>query len=166
VAEFLVLFGFAAVVYFVYDGLRSKELAVRAGRRYCQRHDLQFLDETVALNKLGISRLEHGYLGFARHYTFEFCSDGSHRYHGKLEVRGAWVGNIKLEPYIDKRMFADTSVVINYDDTSADPSADDKAHRVELLKSSQPQGKTDRANIDKNADSNTIDVNNINNVDK
>lgn len=116
--EFLVLLGFVGLLYFFYDSLRSKELASRHGRRYCQRHDLQFLDETVAQRKLGFSRNENGRLGLVRYYNFEFCSDGSRRYQGTLEVRGPWVGNIKLEPYIDNRGAGDDDNSVIGEDAS------------------------------------------------
>jgi len=117
--EFFALLGIAALVYFFYDSLRCKELASRHGRRYCQRHDLQFLDETVAQRKLGFTRNASGRLAFVRYYNFEFCSDGSHRYRGSLEVRGQWVGNFQLEPYIDKRLAAeDESSIIEQSEPS------------------------------------------------
>lgn len=116
--EFFAFLGLAALLYFFYDSLRCKELASRHGRRHCQKLDLQFLDETVAQRKLGFTRNANGRLGFVRFYSFEFCSDGSHRYRGSLEVRGPWVGNIQLEPYIDKRVSAeDRSSAIDGSDT-------------------------------------------------
>ena len=118
-AEFFALLLIVAIVLFFYDSLRSKELASGYGRRYCQRHNLQFLDETVAQRKLKFTRSESGRLSFVRYYNFEFCSDGSRRYKGKLEVRGNWVGAIELEPYVDLRIGADDNATLVNDDPRA-----------------------------------------------
>jgi Protein of unknown function (DUF3301) len=118
-AEFFALLAIVASVAFLYDNLRSKELASQYGRRYCLRHNLQFLDETVARRKLKFSRSESGRLAFVRYYDFEFCSDGSRRYKGKLEVRGNWVGNIELEPYVDLRTDAEDNAPLVSDDKTA-----------------------------------------------
>jgi len=114
ITEFFALLGLmllAAMIYFVYDSLRAKELASFHGRRYCQARQLQFLDETVAQQKLGFRRNQQGRLSLIRYYGFEFSSDGSRRFRGKIEVRGPWAGNIELEPYTDTRYDASIDVV-------------------------------------------------------
>lgn len=97
----LILLGLFAVVLYWRDSLRCKELAILHGKRHCQRFNLQFLDETVAQYKIGFFRHRNGRVGLVRHYRFEFCTDGSKRYSGRLQLQGQRLESIELAPYIE-----------------------------------------------------------------
>jgi len=148
------------LIYFVYAGLRAKELASFQGRRYCQARQLQFLDETVVQQKLGFRRNQQGRLSLIRFYGFEFSSDGSRRFKGKVEVRGAWAGNIELEPYTDTRY--DEAIdeaaidVVSYGDAKyydASQIAGSHIHRQVAMNSRDPI-EPDRASHNENNTSN------------
>src|SRR3954469_1973599 len=81
------------------DSLRARERAVHAGRAACQRHDLQFLDETVSFTRIRLGRDDGGQLRIARTYTFEFSDTGNNRRHGAIVMLGADVQDLHLEPY-------------------------------------------------------------------
>jgi hypothetical protein len=89
----------AAGVLLWLDSLRARERAVRAGRSACERHDLQFLDDTVAFAKLRLARDEEGQLKIARTYTFEFSDTGNNRRHGAIVMLGGEMRDLQLEPY-------------------------------------------------------------------
>jgi|GEM_PF-1575934 hypothetical protein len=48
----LLIFALALCIYFWYNHSQIKELALSAGRDYCQRHHYQLLDDTIVLKKL------------------------------------------------------------------------------------------------------------------
>ncbi|HEX9398407.1 MAG TPA: DUF3301 domain-containing protein [Burkholderiales bacterium] len=81
------------------DSLRARERAVQAGRRACERYDLQFLDDTVSFARLRLGRDDEGQLKIARTYTFEFSDTGNNRRHGAIVMLGGELADLKLEPY-------------------------------------------------------------------
>lgn len=79
--------------------MRCKEAARQFGLATCKKNGLQFLDDTVSLEKLSWQRNSKGRAGLARIYSFEFSSDGSQRYKGKMRVAAGIVSDIELPPY-------------------------------------------------------------------
>lgn len=57
------------------DMLRAREMAVAMAKRACERHDVQFLDQAVALRRLGLRWTNDG-LRLRRQYRFEFSEEG------------------------------------------------------------------------------------------
>ena len=89
----------AAGIFFWLDSLRARERALQAGRRACERHDLQFLDETVSFTRIRFARDEEGQLKIARTYTFEFSDTGNNRRHGAIVMLGGQLQDLQMEPY-------------------------------------------------------------------
>jgi hypothetical protein len=81
------------------DSLRARERAVQAGRAACKRYDLQFLDDTVSFARVRLARDAEGQVKIARTYTFEFSDTGNNRRHGAIQMLGAQVLDLRLEPY-------------------------------------------------------------------
>lgn len=75
------------VGWFWLDSLRARELATGISRAACQRHDLQFLDQTVALVRIGLRRTANG-LRLRRVYRFDFSEEGVGRRNGYLILVG------------------------------------------------------------------------------
>ena len=96
-AAAIVAIGFAALSWF--DGMRARERALDAGRHACERYDLQFLDDTVALARLRLARDEEGRLRVHRTYTFEFSDTGNNRRQGAVVTLGPDLLDLHLEPY-------------------------------------------------------------------
>ncbi len=76
-----------------------KELALRATRQYCNRYDVQLLDESLVLRKISITRNSRGLPALVRTYTFEFTATGEERNHGTTSVVGNRVEAVQLDPY-------------------------------------------------------------------
>ena len=89
----------AAGIFLWLDSLRARERALKAGRSACERHSLQFLDDTVAFTRLRLARDEEGQLKIARTYTFEFSDTGNNRRHGAIVMLGGEMQDLQLEPY-------------------------------------------------------------------
>jgi len=90
----------AALVWFWFDSLSAREVALVAGRRACEQDGLQFLDETVAVSRLRLARNEAGTLCFRREYAFEFSEDGYNRRRGSLTLIGREVVMLYTMPRI------------------------------------------------------------------
>ena len=88
-----------AGIFFWVDSLRAREHALAAGRGACQRYGVQLLDETVQFATLRVARNDEGRLRLRRTYTFEFSDTGNNRRHGAIEMLGAELQDMQLEPY-------------------------------------------------------------------
>ncbi|MCB1642081.1 MAG: DUF3301 domain-containing protein, partial [Xanthomonadales bacterium] len=51
---FVLLSIFFGLAWLWLDGARARELAIGLAKSYCEKHDLQFLDETVALSRMAL----------------------------------------------------------------------------------------------------------------
>jgi len=78
----------AFLVWFWFDSTRSHELAVQITSRLCFKHDVQLLDETVALRRLGLSWPREG-LRLKRTYRFDYTIEGTERRTGSLFLLGS-----------------------------------------------------------------------------
>lgn len=97
--ELLALLALSAAVWYWFDGMRAREIALMTGARVCKAQGVYFLDESVALTRLRLRRNTAGQVVFYREYRFEFTSDGAHRYRGKLCLMGKQVVSTVMEPY-------------------------------------------------------------------
>jgi len=88
-----------AGIFFWLDSLRARERALQAGRAACERHELQFLDETVSFTRVRLARDDEGQLKIARTYVFEFSDTGNNRRHGAIVMLGGELQDLQLEPY-------------------------------------------------------------------
>ena len=79
--------------------MQSKELARRAGKQLCDRHGVQFLDDTVEKKKIWVRRNNRGRLELCRMFFFEFATDGLHRYQGRIVVLGKIVSDVSMDAY-------------------------------------------------------------------
>jgi hypothetical protein len=89
----------AAGIFFGLDSLRARERALQAGRAACQRHELQFLDDTVSFTRVRLARDDQGQLKIARTYVFEFSDTGNNRRHGAIVMLGGELQDLQLEPF-------------------------------------------------------------------
>jgi|SRR5688572_2472630 len=88
-----------AGIFFWLDSLRARERAVQAGRAACQRHELQFLDDTVSFTRVRLARDDGGQLKIARTYSFEFSDTGNNRRQGAIVMLGGELQHLQLDPY-------------------------------------------------------------------
>lgn len=95
--EFLLLGLFGALGWYWYAGMQARELAVAAGRRACADAGVQFLDESVALQRLRFARNDNGQLQFQRDFRFEFSDTGDNRRPGVVRMSGARVVWVNLD---------------------------------------------------------------------
>lgn len=99
-SEIGVLLAFAALIWFWFDSLKVRELALAAGPRACERSGLQFLDQTVECVSFKLARNDEGRIVIRRVYRFEFTDNGESRRAGSIVMMGAEVESLYMEPYL------------------------------------------------------------------
>ncbi len=81
--------------WFWLDSARARELATAIAAEMCARRDLQFLDQTVALSRLGLRRTRRG-LVVRRLYRFDYSEEGVGRHTGHMVMLGSNVEEFSL----------------------------------------------------------------------
>jgi hypothetical protein len=79
------------------QGMRQRVL--EACTRHCLDHEVQLLDQSVAMRRLWLRRDERGRFKFWRLYEFEFASRENDRYKGRAVTLGVRVLDITLKLY-------------------------------------------------------------------
>jgi hypothetical protein len=97
--DLLVLAIPASLVGFWWTSARARELAIEHARRTCQQQQLQFLDQTVSLSKIRLSRTSTGSSCFRREFGFEFTDYGEFRDGATVIMRGNALERVHF-PYI------------------------------------------------------------------
>jgi hypothetical protein len=83
------------LAWFWLDSLRAREMATEICRAVCKQRDLQFLDQTVALDHLQLRRTDAG-LRWRRLYRFDFSEEGIGRRSGYLVLLGLDLESISM----------------------------------------------------------------------
>lgn len=95
-AEWLAIGGLVVLGWLWLDGLKKRELAVKAARRVCDQADVQLLDESVALRKLRLQRNARQQIKLYREYAFEYSNTGDNRLPGRVYLLGEVVLDVNL----------------------------------------------------------------------
>lgn len=85
------------VIGYFWQAQQVKELANRAAILQCQREGLQFLDGSVCLKRLSLSRDESGRWRLWRQYQFDYSDDGMRRQAGQVIALGARIQGVLIE---------------------------------------------------------------------
>ena len=88
-ADAFALVAVGGAVWFWIDSMRVRERAIVLCRHLCRAHDVQLLDQTVALAKLGLARDRRGRVQIRRRYRFEFTRSGAERDIGTIMMLGS-----------------------------------------------------------------------------
>lgn len=92
-ATLLSLAALGAIALLWLDGARAREFALGLVAELCQRRDLQLLDGTVALARMGARWTPSG-LRIRRMFRFEFSEEGVGRRTGYLLLLGSDVERV------------------------------------------------------------------------
>lgn len=85
------------LIWYVNDGLRTREAVLRAARRACEDLRVQFLDQSVVQTRLGWGRDGEGRVRLRREYRFDFSLDGSDRHAGQIICLAQRVVGLSLD---------------------------------------------------------------------
>ncbi|HEC18032.1 MAG TPA: DUF3301 domain-containing protein [Gammaproteobacteria bacterium] len=98
-SEILWLFSIGLGTWYWWDTMRAQEAAREAGLRACQQTNVQFLDDTVERKRQWLRRNTQGRVQLCRLYFFEFTSDGSQRYQGRIVMFGQRLREVEMDAY-------------------------------------------------------------------
>lgn len=90
----------AALISFWWSGDKVKAMAMTHVYRHCKAQNLQVLDQTMVLKGVWPVRDEEGSLRLRRRYSFEFTSTGEARSQGTVELHGARLHKMHLDPHM------------------------------------------------------------------
>ncbi len=76
------------IIWFWLDSARARELATAICTRACDMRGVQFLDQTVALRRIGIAKSVNG-LRLRRTFRFDFSEEGITRHTGHIIMLGS-----------------------------------------------------------------------------
>lgn len=93
----LCLAAIACMVWFWADSARAREQMLGRCRQLCKEMNVQLLDDTAGLAKLGLGRSAQGHLELRRWFTFEYSINGADRWRGTAETRGRSIESIHME---------------------------------------------------------------------
>lgn len=65
---------------------------------YCQKQNMQLLDQSVALKRIRVTKSADNLPAFERCYRFEFSLRGDRRYNGWVTLVGQKLTSIKTDP--------------------------------------------------------------------
>jgi len=97
--DFLDLLGLlllGATAWLWLDSLNAREKAVAAAKSACHAEHLLLLDDTVAIQRIGVGRDGDGVLHIRRIYDFEYSDTGNDRSAGSIVMLGNCVLVINL----------------------------------------------------------------------
>lgn len=83
----LPLLGILLLAWLWLDSARAREFANLLAHRYCEHRGMQFLDQTVALARMGLRWTSDG-LRIRRMFRFDFSLEGSGRHTGYVLMLG------------------------------------------------------------------------------
>ena len=89
--ELLSLVILVALAWLWYDSMLVRDIGIRAAREACAAEDLQLLDDTVSIARLGLARDDAGRLLLRRTYSFDYSDTGDNRRRGSLVMLGTRV---------------------------------------------------------------------------
>ena len=96
--ENLVLVGLiGAGIWFWLESMQARERAIAAALHACKSMNVQFLDQTAALESLKPARNAEGRVVLRRIYGFEFSVAGVERRHGRAIMRGQRLEQVQLD---------------------------------------------------------------------
>lgn len=93
------LFALAAGLVYWWHAYGIKQLALKQAQVYCDKMNLQMLDESIALGRVRWRRDTDGKLAMVRIFRFEFASTGDERYRGEIIMHGRRCQHIELEAH-------------------------------------------------------------------
>lgn len=88
----------AGAIGFWWTGARARELAIEHARNACRAQHVQFLDQSVALQRVRPSRAPGGSASLKREFAFEFTDAGEYRDRATVLMNGRHLVRVNF-PY-------------------------------------------------------------------
>ncbi len=99
--EYILFALIVTISWFWIDTISKRELAIQLGKNLSKQFDLQFLDETVACEKITLKRNGKGQVVLLRSYEFIVSSSNNDRIKCNLSILGKDLYSWHIPPYIN-----------------------------------------------------------------
>jgi len=99
------LFILGCGIWFWFDSLRCREIAIKICKQVCTQLHLQLLDDSIALSEIRLKRNQHGSVKIQRAYRFEFYDNSDNtekRHQGYLLMRDVTLEMLELPGYMSR----------------------------------------------------------------
>ena len=96
--QVVLVFLCGAAGLYAWHAIGLKQKALRSVNHYCNRQNLQLLDQSLVLSRIR-PRLSNKGIELLHLYRFEFSSTGDRRHKGTIELLGSRILHIHLDPY-------------------------------------------------------------------
>ncbi len=93
----LLLLFLVLIIIFWYESLKVREHMIELCRQVCERCDLQFLDQSVAMVSVSIKKGTDNIPHLYRYYKFEVSDNGVNRYPGYVVLFGHEIISISYQ---------------------------------------------------------------------
>jgi Protein of unknown function (DUF3301) len=95
-AGLILLISLGVLLWFWFNTLTVRDLAVDAVRTTCRNQNLQLLDGTVALQRFSVTRSPRGHMTLRRTFLFAYSTDGVERQTGFVITLGNRIEQVGL----------------------------------------------------------------------
>jgi hypothetical protein len=97
----LIVFIILGIAWFWYSSSKATEIANHVAINNCSKWNVQFLDGTVHLKSMGITRGRTGSMVLRRQFQFEFNNNDNNRYYGYITLVGTMLESIIMDDIIE-----------------------------------------------------------------
>ena len=97
--ELIIIMCLTLLIWFWLDSMKINETARIIGAKICRKNNVQFLDETVHLSSMKLTKNKYGQFKLFRKYKFEFTNSEYHRYGGELTLAGRILQSSHMDVY-------------------------------------------------------------------
>ena len=98
-SDLIALLIICLLAYHLWRSVGIRERCITAVKRHLREHELQLLDDNIALRALWWKRNSQGQIRVWRRYHFEFSSQGDERYQGRVITLGEHIESIELQAH-------------------------------------------------------------------
>jgi hypothetical protein len=95
--ELIVFFIIVLGIIYWWKSRDNHTFALQSVRRYCEKRNIQLLDETLVFQSFIFATLANNKKYFCRKYIFDFCASGTDRHRGELLMRGDALARVVLK---------------------------------------------------------------------
>jgi len=97
--DYFLLIFFCAAIYYWWDTITKREIAIYHGKLLAQQYNLQLLDDSVHCNKISLVRTDDNWPSIKRVYFFNISSNNENRLHCQLTLIGKTLTYWYVPPY-------------------------------------------------------------------
>jgi len=124
------LFILVIIVGFWQSHLRARELAIAHAKALCKQHDVQWLDQSVALSHMRLHRNTQGWPSAYRTFVFDYANATGERRHGQISVFSGEVTECSLFAKGDESAITKTD---RFNDAPEDKSKQQKSNTNNII---------------------------------